>query len=111
MELLRDTHIDFMKYRKFWIWVSLALVLGGVYTVWDHSRLMKLGIDFAGGSTVNLRFKQPPQIDELRRLLETQGLGAAEIQRFGSDADHEVIIKTQVIKGSDEGSRDRIVQA
>ncbi len=111
MELLRDTHIDFMKYRKFWIWVSLALVMGGVYAIWDHARLMKLGIDFAGGTTVTLRFKQVPQVDELRKLLEAQGLGAAEIQRFGGDAEHEVLIKTEVVKGSEEGSRDRIVGA
>ncbi|HEY8021224.1 MAG TPA: protein translocase subunit SecF [Thermoanaerobaculia bacterium] len=111
MELLRDTHIDFMKYRKFWIVVSLVLVMGGVYAIWNHARLMNLGIDFAGGTTVKLRFKQSSQVDELRRLLETQGLGAAEIQRYGADVDHEIIIKTRVIKGSEEGSRDRIVQA
>jgi len=111
MELLRDTHIDFMKYRKFWIVVSLALVLGGVYVIWDHARLMRLGIDFAGGTTVSLRFKQAPPVDELRQLLKTQGLGAAEIQRYGAAADNEVIIKTEVIKGSEEGSRERIVQA
>ncbi len=111
MELLRETHIDFMKYRKFWIVVSLILVLGGVYAIWNHARLMNLGIDFAGGTTVTLHFKQHPQIDELRRLLEAQGLGASEIQRFGADANNEVIIKTRVIKGSEEGSRDRILQA
>ena len=30
MELFRDTHIDFMKYRKFWVVVSLILVLVGI---------------------------------------------------------------------------------
>lgn len=111
MELLRDTHIDFMKYRKFWIWVSLALVLGGIYAIWNHTRLMNLGIDFAGGTTVNLHFKQQPQVDEIRQVLRTQGLGGAEIQRFGGAERNEVIIKTRVLKGSEEGSRDRILGA
>jgi len=111
MELLRDTHIDFMKYRKFWIWVSLALVLGGVYAICNHTRLMNLGIDFAGGTTVTVHFQQTPRVDEIRQVLGTQGLGAAEIQRFGDEARNEVIVKTRAIRGSEEGSRDRILAA
>ncbi len=111
MELLRDTHIDFMKYRKFWIVVSLILVLGGVYAIWNHTRLMNLGIDFAGGTTVTLHFQQPPRVDELRQVMQSQGLGAAEIQRFGALDRNEVLIKTRAIKGSEEGSRDIILKA
>src|SRR5947199_181240 len=49
MQLFRDTHIDFMKYRKLWIILSLILVLGGLYAIFGPHRL-NMGIDFAGGT-------------------------------------------------------------
>jgi len=73
MEILRDTNIDFMKYRKFWIVVSLALVLVGLFSVFVHGNL-NVGVDFAGGTQINLQFKDRPQIDRLRSVLEGAGL-------------------------------------
>jgi len=53
MDILRDTNIDFMKYRKFWIWVSLILVAIGVVSIFAPVKL-NLGIDFAGGTQLTL---------------------------------------------------------
>ena len=110
MRLVRDTHIDFMKYRKFWIIVSLALVVGGLLSVFDKGWI-RLGIDFAGGTQINLRFKERPDVDELRKLLEGAGLTDLTIQSFGDADSNEVLVKTPVVKGSEEGSRERIVAA
>nr|MDP9121973.1 hypothetical protein [Acidobacteriota bacterium] len=109
MELLRDTHIDFMKYRKFWIIVSLVLMGIGVFALFGRGRVNE-GIDFAGGTQVTLRFRDQPQVDRLRSLLEAAGLQPS-IQRFGQEADREVMIKTAETQGSEEGSRERIVAA
>ncbi|HEY3566528.1 MAG TPA: protein translocase subunit SecF [Thermoanaerobaculia bacterium] len=111
MELFRDTHFDFMKYRRFWIVVSFLLVLGGVYAVFGPHRL-NMGIDFAGGTQITLGFKQTPDLDRIRGVLKQAGMGAAEIQRFGVPAANQVIIKTAVSKeGSEEGSLDHVVAA
>ncbi|HEY0514385.1 MAG TPA: protein translocase subunit SecF [Thermoanaerobaculia bacterium] len=110
MELFRDTHIDFMKYRRAWIIVSGILVLLGLYAILGPHRL-NLGIDFAGGTQITLGFNQTPDIDRVRRVLERSGMRAAEIQRFGKTGENEVLIKTAVAKGSEEGSRDKIVNA
>jgi preprotein translocase subunit SecF len=112
MKLLRDTHIDFMKYRKFWIIVSLILVAVGFYELFGPHRL-NYGIDFGGGTQVTLRLNRRPDIDRLRSLLKATGMGEAEIQRYGREADNEVIIKTALTKGkgSEEGNRDRIIAA
>jgi preprotein translocase subunit SecF len=109
MRLLGDTNIDFMKYRKFWI--SISLVLIAVFFFALFSIHFNLGIDFVGGTQVTLRFSQQPQIDQLRSLLSAAGLGDAEIQRFGDASLNEVLIKTAVTKGTEEGSRDRVVVA
>src|SRR5215472_10855597 len=110
MRLLRDTHIDFMKYRKFWITVSVLLMLVGFFAIFVY-RDLNLGIDFKGGTQATLRFRQPPRLDQLRSLLSAGGLGEVEIQRFGDPKDNEVMIKTASVKGSEEGSLGRITTA
>src|SRR6185295_5597896 len=82
----------------------------GMFGVFGHGHF-NLGIDFAGGTQLKLRFRERPQVDQLRTLLESAGLPTAQIQGFGAAADNEVIIKTRVIKGIEEGSRDRVVAA
>jgi preprotein translocase subunit SecF len=110
MELFRDTHIDFMKYRKFWIILSLILVLGGLYAILGPHRL-NMGIDFAGGTQVTVGFQQTPDLDRLRRMAERAGMKAAVIQRFGKVADNQVIIKTAATHEVEDKSRERIVAA
>jgi preprotein translocase subunit SecF len=118
MRLLGDTNIDFMKYRKFWIIISFILIAVFFFAVFTIR--FNLGIDFAGGTQMTLRFRIPRdaqnrpvlvQVDQLRSLLATAGLPDAEIQRFGEESANEVIVKTAVAKGTEEGSRERVVSA
>jgi len=110
MEFLNDTQIDFMKYRKVCMVVSVVFVLLGIAALFSHQRL-NLGIDFAGGTQMTLKFKEDPDVQGLRETLASAGLGDAQIQRFGEEGAHEVIIKTPVIKGSEEGSVDLVTAA
>lgn len=110
MQILRDTKIDFMKYRKFSVGVSLVALALCVSIVFFQSKL-NLGIDFAGGTQLTLKFRQQPEIDRLRRLLEDTGVQDAQIQRFGDQQANEVMIKTPTIPGSEEGRRDEITSA
>lgn len=110
MELLRDTNFDFMKYRKFWVIVSLALVVAALFSIFVHGKL-NVGIDFAGGTQITLKFREKPNVDRLRQVLASQGMGDAQIQRYGEEADNEVMIKTRLVEGQEEGSRDQVLQA
>jgi len=110
MEILRDTNIDFMKYRKFWIVVSLILVVIGVFSVFVHGNL-NVGVDFAGGTQINLQFKDKPQVDRLRTLLEGAGLEEFSIQRFGDEQENEVMVRTRLTKGEEQGSRAKVETA
>jgi preprotein translocase subunit SecF len=110
MNLFHDTHIDFMKYRKLWVVVSLALLAVGIFSVFVHGKL-NIGIDFAGGTQVTLQFREEPEIDRLRGVLAGIGLGDAQLQRFGEEGAHEVLIRTPVAEGTQEGTRDPIVAA
>ena len=111
MELLRDTNIDFMKYRKFWVLVSLLLVGIGIVSIFFHGKL-NVGVDFAGGTQINLQFRDQPEIDRLRSV---PGLEDATIQRFGAADENSVMIRTRLDEGAGEAqtdtSRQRVLTA
>lgn len=110
MEILRDTHIDFMKYRNFWIGVSLILILAGVFFVFVHGNL-NVGVDFAGGTQINLQFTERPQIDRLRQVLGGAGLEELTIQRFGTEEENEVMVRTRLAKGEEQENLTKVVAA
>ena len=110
MEFLRDTNIDFMKYRKFWVLVSLALLVVGFFAIFVHGQL-NIGIDFAGGTQMTLKFRDKPNVEELRKLVEAKGVSDPQIQSFGGPEDNSVIVKTRLIAGKVEGSRDVVLAA
>ncbi len=110
MEFLRDTKIDFMKYRTFFVVVSAILVITGALAVFVHGKL-NMGIDFVGGTQLTLRFQQPPQVDDLRSMLASAGLDDVQIQRFGEKDANEVIVKTPVAKKGEEGRQGQVMSA
>ncbi|MDX1644176.1 MAG: protein translocase subunit SecF [Thermoanaerobaculia bacterium] len=107
MDFLADTKIDFMKYRKGWIAFSLLLALAGLTEVLVDR--LNMGIDFAGGTQLTVKLAEKPRIDALRDAFAEAGIADAQIQRFGDEEDNEVLIKTSVVAGDEEGSRDEIV--
>lgn len=102
MQFLTDTRIDFMKYRLPLAVVSLMLVVGSLATVLFVKKL-NIGIDFAGGTQVTLRFKEQPDVDQLRSVLGDAGFPAAVIQRFGTPGSNEVLIRTPTVEGEAQG--------
>lgn len=110
MQFLTDTHIDFMKYRKVFVWVSLALLIVSCAELFFLTGL-NLGIDFAGGTQLTVRLRDELAIDDLRRLFEGAGQRDAQLQRFGSAADKEILIKTPAVSGSEEGSSGALLAA
>jgi preprotein translocase subunit SecF len=72
--------------------LSAILILIGIVSVIIHGGL-KYGIDFAGGTLVQLKFEKPPAIEEIRDGLKTIGLGDSTIQEFGSK--NHILIRVQ----------------
>ena len=70
MELIsKQTHIDFMGKFKMALMVSALLILAGLASIAVQGGL-KYGIDFAGGTLVQLKFQDPPSIDTIRKSLK-----------------------------------------
>ncbi|MDP7552281.1 MAG: protein translocase subunit SecF [Nitrospinaceae bacterium] len=88
----RQTEFDFMGKKQTAIRLSAILILIGIVSVIIHGGL-KYGIDFAGGTLVQLKFEKPPAIEEIRDGLKTIGLGDSTIQEFGSK--NHILIRVQ----------------
>ena len=93
MQLFKsETHFDFMGRIKAAVTFSVILILIGLGSVVVSGGL-KFGIDFAGGTLIQLQFKSPPDIEVIRDGLKTIGLGESTIQEFGSKKD--ILIRVQ----------------
>lgn len=90
---------DFVGKSVFFSSISALLVL--ISLIYLGVRGVTWGIDFVGGTEVQVRFDSPVTIDELRKLVDNQGLVNPGIQGFGDDK--EYIIRFQLPgKGTDK---------
>ena len=87
-----ETHFDFMGKIKITLAISGLMILVGLTSI-VMSGGLKYGIDFSGGTLVQLQFKTPPNIEEIRGGLKSIGLGDSTIQEFGTKRD--ILIRVQ----------------
>lgn len=87
-----DTHIDFMGKIKMTAAISGLVILIGLGSI-VLSGGLRYGIDFAGGTLIQLKFKTPPDIELIRDGLKSISLGESTIQEFGTPLD--ILIRVQ----------------
>jgi preprotein translocase subunit SecF len=110
LEIVGKTDIDFMGKRTIAFAVSGFLAMLGLVAVVQIARgAANLGIDFAGGTAVQLKFEQPIRIDEARNALESNGLGNADLQEFGQD--NKLLIRVKTSTTIEEKIAEQIVAA
>jgi preprotein translocase subunit SecF len=110
MEIVGKTDIDFMGKQKIAFIVSGFLVsLGSLAIVGILVGWANLGIDFAGGTAVQLKFDKPLLIAEARKALDAHGLGAAELQEFPED--QKLLIRVKAETTIEEEVSKNIIQA
>lgn len=108
IEILGKTNIDFMGKRKIaFIFTGVMMALGLLALVQIARGAANLGIDFAGGTAVQLKFDQPVRTDEARAALERNNLGGAEIQEFVSES--KLLIRMKTTTTIEEKVADRVV--
>ena len=96
MDLIGDTKIDWLKYRWYFIGISIAVLLAGAFDVARKGGL-QYGIDFSEGTIVYAKFENTPEIEVLRDQLQRSGVNEAIIQRYDRDALNMVMIRVERI--------------
>jgi len=98
MELIPDTHINWLKYRWYFIGLSALVLALGVADILRKGGL-RYGIDFSEGTIVYAKFQNPPEIDAIRQALSGSELGEAVIQRYDRPENNQVMIRVERREG------------
>ena len=84
-----DFNIPFMKYRKIAAYASLVLFVISIVSL--SFRGLSLGLDFSGGTLVEVTYEDSVNLEEVRGMLTNNGFDDYQVVNFGSDRD--VLIK------------------
>ncbi|MDW6016262.1 protein translocase subunit SecF [Vibrio plantisponsor] len=83
--LKTDKSIDFMRWSKFAFIFSILMIGASIFTL--STKWLNWGLDFTGGTLIEVGFEQPVNLEEIRVALEAKGFGDATVQNFGSARD------------------------
>lgn len=112
MRIFQHADYPFMQWRKRAYIVTAVLLLAGLSAmVMNVSRFgtwLNYGVDFRGGTVVQLDFTQPVQAEQLRAAAEAAGHGDWEITNFGSA--REFVIRMESFSGSLQQTPEQAVQ-
>ncbi|MEA3431794.1 MAG: protein translocase subunit SecF [candidate division WOR-3 bacterium] len=94
VSLFGKTNINFIDFRRKGFIISLALLVVGIISV-ATQRGLNYGLDFTGGSFVEVHFDEDVDIGSIRSVISDVGLGDAVIQRV-KEADYNYMIRTRL---------------
>jgi len=116
IELFKEPNIDWMGKAKYFYALSGILLIVGWTSIFMHGGL-RYSIDFKGGTNVDVRFSETPDIDKIRSGLAAQGIANTEIQSvsdIASPNSNEVLIFVEQKSQGDEAgdaSKTQIINA
>ena len=82
---------DFMKYRKYALIFSLVMLVVSIWSL--ATRGLVLGLDFSGGTQIEVGYETPADVSEIRNNLESAGFSNPIVVHFGAETD--VLIRLQ----------------
>ncbi|SDX44426.1 protein translocase subunit SecF [Marinobacter mobilis] len=93
---------DFMSLRKAASVLSIGLILASVVML--ATRGLNLGLDFTGGTSVELEYQQAPALDEVRATLSEAGYEQFVVQNFGADT----LVLVRMAEANDDQLSERV---
>ena len=105
-----DVNINFIGKRKIAFVISIALIVISIASLIMHGG-PKQGIDFAGGTLIQVKFLTPVNTDTIKAGLETIGLGKSSVQEFGEQNSNEYLIRTDSSVMTTEGFSEDVKKA
>ena len=85
MEIIKQSNLEFMKYRKTALIISALLIVLSIASL--AFRGLNFGIDFTGGTLVEVGYPQNADLADIRKRLDAAGFADAQLQHFGTAKD------------------------
>lgn len=93
-----ETNFPFVKFRIFAYGISLALIVLSIVLL--MTRGLNFGIDFRGGTLIEIGTEQAADIGSIRSITNNLGLGEVQVQQFGTPNDVLIRIEEQKAAGA-----------
>lgn len=106
MELFhKQTKIDFMGIRKITAVISIIISIVSLFFIFTKG--LNYGLDFTGGTQLELRYSNPISFEDVRHQLETSGFAGAKVTQYGSTRD--ILVKLANKEGVTEQQLGQLV--
>lgn len=92
MEILSGTHVDFVVKMRKALLVSICLIIISLLSLIYHKG-PNWGVEFIGGTELQVKFPKPIQAQELKSTLTDAGYPAESVQGIGLASDNEYLIR------------------
>jgi preprotein translocase subunit SecF len=101
VEFFHDVNIDFLGKKWYFLAFSLIFSVAGVCSMlfWHG---IPWGLDFRGGTQVDIKFSHPPNYGAISANMDRVGLHNKKIQRFGQVSNNEVLVDLDVRETSEQ---------
>jgi len=110
LHFFKNPQIDFMGKRNLWVGLSIAFVLISAVVVPIHG--VKRGIEFTGGTEVQVKYTAPPNLGLIRSELNRAGYGNHVVTTIGKPEENEVYIRLGLVSAvKEENLTPKIVAA
>ncbi len=110
MEIIKaDTKIDFMRYRNMALIISAIVLLAGITAL--VGRGLNFGLDFTGGTLIEVGYPEAPEMAEVRQALTDDGFDDFTVQTFGTA--RELVVRIPVGEADETGAdlSTRVIEA
>ncbi len=118
MEFFRNTNIDFLGKKWYFLTFSLIFSVAGVISMGHRYATtgspVPLGVDFRGGTLVYVKYSHTPDPAAIHDEIDRAGLKNARVQRYGQASNNEVLIALDIQETSEQDlskGKDEIKQA
>ena len=88
LRILHGTKYDFIKPWRIAVGITAVFIAAGLIFLGVHG--INRSIEFTGGTLIQIAFKEPPNVGDIRATVDAAGYTGSEIQQFGSPRDFTI---------------------
>jgi len=96
VEFFRSVNVDWLGKKWYFLGFSMIFSVAGILSMASHlahtGSPVPLGVDFRGGTQVQMQLNQTPDINSIRQAMEASGIKDAKIQSYDVASKNQVLI-------------------